>query len=493
MAHNNRKFITENVDKNRIRDNITYKAEPIEESYQKLFWEEVKRYNIGKKPCRQIPNYMEHIRQSKNGEKLFYETVVQVGNKFDCPAGSNNAKISEQILDKYMKSFQERNPNLYVFNAVLHLDEATPHLHIDYIPVAHGYQKGLQVRNSLDKALKEQGIDGKANKKENSTHNWQENEKSTLENIMKDYGLERTPDKGLHRKHMTVDQYKAIVEQVQQEVEQIPAMIESTPMLLNNKKVSVNREDLEKLEQRAKFSSIHEDSVKHLVNDVQETLDLTQQGYKKIKGKELTLEAEIRQIRQYKEVLQAKMEEQMNLNKNYKLLSEKYNGLEQQHKELFQENQILKTTIQKFKEKMQDMAKTTKNIVCSISWLDNKFKDSGLDKFCNAVKGYAKEWLTYDGFPELAVTLDEPVLTDGIKNRFHPDYKEIVYYKGEKGRGWYASKAEGGSYLGDLKNTEDILHKFPNAKFKDPHELINLSLSALNKGIIKGVERGLER
>ena len=59
-----------------------------------------------------------------------------------------------------MQDFSERNPNLYVFNAVLHMDEATPHLHIDYIPVAHGYQKGLQVRNSLDKALKEQGIDG---------------------------------------------------------------------------------------------------------------------------------------------------------------------------------------------------------------------------------------------------------------------------------------------------------------------------------------------
>lgn len=48
MVHNNRKFVTENVDKKWIQDNITYKAKPIEESYQKLFDEKVKRYNIGK-------------------------------------------------------------------------------------------------------------------------------------------------------------------------------------------------------------------------------------------------------------------------------------------------------------------------------------------------------------------------------------------------------------------------------------------------------------
>ena len=157
-----------------------------------------------------------------------------------------------------MQDFSERNPNLYVFNAVLHMDEATPHLHIDYIPVAHGYQKGLQVRNSLDKALKEQGIDGKATKRGNSTQNWQEREKNELERIMNKYSIERAEDTGINRKHMSIDQYKAVAEQIANEVRYVPEEIEKAPVLLNKERVSVKKSDLEQLEQRARLSVVHE-------------------------------------------------------------------------------------------------------------------------------------------------------------------------------------------------------------------------------------------
>lgn len=158
MAHNNREFITSNVDQSRTPLNIIYKQEPIAEAYEKLFGEEVRRYNEGKKLSRQIPDYMEHIRKSKNGEKLFYENVVQVGTMYSCPVGSTDGETASKILDEYMRGFEQRNPNIYVFNAVLHLDEATPHLHIDWIPIARDYKNGLQVRNSLDKALMERAV-----------------------------------------------------------------------------------------------------------------------------------------------------------------------------------------------------------------------------------------------------------------------------------------------------------------------------------------------
>ena len=188
MAHNNREFITSNVDQSRTPLNIIYKQEPIAEAYEKLFGEEVRRYNEGKKPSRQIPDYMEHIRKSKNGEKLFYENVVQVGTMYSCPVGSNDGETASKILDEYMRGFEQRNPNIYVFNAVLHLDEATPHLHIDWIPIARDYKNGQQIRNSLDKALKQQGIDGTGGKKGNSTQNWQEQERSSLISVMERYG-----------------------------------------------------------------------------------------------------------------------------------------------------------------------------------------------------------------------------------------------------------------------------------------------------------------
>ena len=77
---------------------------------------------------------------------------------FYCNADGNlteEAKAAIEILEQYAKTFQERNRNLYLFNCVMHLDEATPHLHIDYIPVANGYKTGMKTRNSLTKALQQ--------------------------------------------------------------------------------------------------------------------------------------------------------------------------------------------------------------------------------------------------------------------------------------------------------------------------------------------------
>ena len=181
LNHNNREFVTDNVDRNRIKDNITYKCESLEDAYRHCFDEAIRNYNAKQKRAdRQIDGvagYMEQIRTSKNGEKLFYENLIQVGNMRDSGVGMEQGEVCKQVLDEYMRGFQERNPNLYVFNAVMHLDEQTPHLHIDYIPVAHGYKNGLQARNSLDRAFREQGVDGKSNKYENRTIAWQNGEK----------------------------------------------------------------------------------------------------------------------------------------------------------------------------------------------------------------------------------------------------------------------------------------------------------------------------
>ena len=87
-----------------------------------------------------------------------------IGTKKDSGIGTPDAEITKECLREYMEGFQERNPNFYVFNAVMHLDESTPHLHIDYIPVGH-FKNGLEVRNAKNKALEEMnfGKDAKAN------------------------------------------------------------------------------------------------------------------------------------------------------------------------------------------------------------------------------------------------------------------------------------------------------------------------------------------
>lgn len=496
MAHNNREFTTPNVDQERIPNNITYRQESLEQAYQKLFQNEVDRYNMGKKPCRQIPNYIEHIRNSGNGEKLFYETVVQVGDKFSCPCGSQQGEIAKKILDDYMHNFEKRNPNLYVFNAVMHLDEATPHLHIDYIPVAHGYQKGLQIRNSLDKALKEQGIDGKSNKQENSTHNWQESEKKQLEEIMMEYGIERKPEKGIQRAHMSVDQYKAIAEQIHNQVREMPKQIEVAPMMLNKNRVTVEASDLEQLEQRAKLSLIHEKATQRLEQGmnkvsnagqqyIENTKSLLAQELHFVKNERIMGAQERKKALELKEKYLNLYKSQESLNDHYKQLNDAYEQQSHIITSLQAENRSLKAQISELKqvieekvrqaveplkEAMQSMAQTTRNVICAVSWINRKFKEAELNEVCDAVQDYGKKWLEADGFPELAETANEPELSKGIKNRLIPKYDEIVYYKGKQGYGFYSSKAEGGQYLGDKKDYDVLKKTFPNSKFKDPHE-----------------------
>ena len=104
VAHNRRTYIAENVDPTRTHLNIEYCYTPIEDAYHQLD---------------------------------------------DMAADGENAELAKTILDKFYHSFLERNPHLHVYSAHLHMDEATPHLHIDFIPFTTGSKRGLSTRVSL--------------------------------------------------------------------------------------------------------------------------------------------------------------------------------------------------------------------------------------------------------------------------------------------------------------------------------------------------------
>ncbi len=206
VEHNNREFIAKNVDRARIPDNVTYRSNNIRDFYNELFGQALSEYNVKKKhPYQRIPDYYEHIRKGKQ-EKLFNEIVVQFGDMKDCGVGSENWETAKQMLDEYMREFEKRNPNLKVFNAVMHLDEATPHLHIDFVPIAHSVNRGLSTRVSMKGALREQGFSS-SNRIENEYTAWSESERAYMEQILRKYGLHRE-EKNVHREHLSVDDYK---------------------------------------------------------------------------------------------------------------------------------------------------------------------------------------------------------------------------------------------------------------------------------------------
>ena len=210
VNHNQRKFTAENVDKSRSHLNRVYYSDKIEDVYHQLFDEALKRYNEKQtRNDRKIENYYDKIRSSKQ-EKPFHELIIQIGNKDDMAAESENGELAEKILDEYIKGFQERNPNLKLIGAYIHMDEASPHLHFDYIPVATGYKTGLPVRNSLSKAMEQMGyvVEKGASKKNNQTMLWKEHEREYFASLCEEAGLEVEPEKTWGRANLSVEEYK---------------------------------------------------------------------------------------------------------------------------------------------------------------------------------------------------------------------------------------------------------------------------------------------
>lgn len=205
LEHNNRSFKAKNVDASRTSDNITYKSEDIEEKYHELFDAALDEYNARKRSNEKIHDYYEHIRKGKQ-EKPFYEVVVQFGDVQSCGLKSENWETAKQMLDEYMRSFEDRNKNMKVFNAVLHLDEATPHLHIDFVPICTNQSRGLSTRVSLKRALAEQGISANSRKKSEWAV-WKDVEFEYMTEILRRHGFERDI-KNAHYEHLSVDEYK---------------------------------------------------------------------------------------------------------------------------------------------------------------------------------------------------------------------------------------------------------------------------------------------
>ena len=206
LAHNRRDFVAENVDPDRVHLNICYQNENLKEVYKELFDDSVERYNVGKRKDRQITNYYEKIRQGKQ-EKLFHEVIFQIGNREDMAVGTTEGDLAVKVLDEYVKNFQQRNPTLHVFSCYLHQDEATPHLHIDFVPYVTGWKgKGMDTRVSLKQALKSLGFQG-GNKHDTELNQWINHEKEVLAEVARQHGIE-WEQKGTHEEHLDVYNFK---------------------------------------------------------------------------------------------------------------------------------------------------------------------------------------------------------------------------------------------------------------------------------------------
>ncbi|MCI8410817.1 MAG: recombinase [Lachnospiraceae bacterium] len=249
VKHNTRAFTAKNVDKERSRDNVEFCHSDIKEVYQQLFGEALERYNAKqKRNDRKIENYYEKIRQGKQ-EKLFHEVIFQIGNKNDMNAKDWQGQVAKDILVEFMEDFQKRNQNLHVFSAHLHMDEETPHLHIDFIPFIRNSKRGLDTRVSLKGALAEQGFSG-GTRGATEWNQWIEAEKQELSKVMERHGI-RWKKLGMHRKHLSVLDYEK--QERAKEVAELDKQIEKSETALHSVKNLVDNR-LERAENLAQIN-----------------------------------------------------------------------------------------------------------------------------------------------------------------------------------------------------------------------------------------------
>lgn len=272
IGHNNRTFHTKNTDPARTKNNIVFVREPIGTAYEKLFAEAVERYNAKQKRSdRKIKSgYFEYqfgqpVTETKltspDKRKSFYEYLIQLGTMEDTGIGTEAAEKATACLCEYMKGFAERNPNFYVFNAVIHLDEKTPHLHIDYVPAGH-YKRGVDTQNGIAQALKEMGYGiGK-----NAIAKWRQSEYFVFRRICEEQGFIISEPKKSRGVSFAVEEYKEIQQEKERLTEELQPLREmelaadetsvagKKQFLSNN--ISVSPEEFEKLEHQKKAVAV---------------------------------------------------------------------------------------------------------------------------------------------------------------------------------------------------------------------------------------------
>ena len=328
IAHNERKFIAENVDAARTIRNMVLQSENVKDIYHELFDEAIERYNAKqKRKDRKIEDYYEHIRTGKQ-EKVFHEAIFQIGNKDDTGCLSREGQIARLALLDFAKDFQKRNPQFRVFGIYLHMDEATPHLHIDFVPYVTGSKRGPDTRVSMKQALASRGFIGKG--RENTEYNqWMESEKQELAKIAERYGM-IWEQKGTHREHLDGVNFKK-----EQRVQEVAALEEKKAQLLKETvachELAGNlHEELKQTGDELQKKKAERAQVEKAAEQAKATADKYEKSLKKVK----TIAKDILKYIQVKEQLDQVVYKYDRLKNSNHILAE-------QKQELLNENSVL--------------------------------------------------------------------------------------------------------------------------------------------------------
>lgn len=363
IMHNRREYemygkeLPDHIHAEHTQENIVSDVD-IRQAYQSLFGQAVEEYNSRqKRRDRKIKDYYEQIQKSKNGEKLFYEDVVQWGSKEDFEKHPELREVAKKCLIEYANTFVKENPNLKVIGAYIHMDEASPHLHIDYIPVAIGYKKGMSRRNSLDKAMKQMGFipEGNEGKRNNATMLWKDKERNRFKNICLSHGLEVEEEKQWNRKSLSVDEYKDAKDKMRSDLQE-----EHKELIQNNQKMEqmvdenvdkiydqlgeienlkTQKADLTEINQKLQEENktLHDSTVEQLsqiIRSQENEMETLQNKIEVLKTEFGFMDSQVEQLKKEKYSLEELQNTFSELDKSVSSLKSKNNELKQDNSEL---------------------------------------------------------------------------------------------------------------------------------------------------------------
>ena len=309
VNHNSRKFHAKNIDPERSYLNVEYCNENLKDVYHELFDEALARYNEKQtRSDRRIDDYYEKIRSGKQ-EKPFHEIILQIGDKDNMGAKTENGQLAAKVLDKYMQDFQQRNPTLRVFSAYLHMDESSPHLHIDFVPYTTGSKRGLDTRVSLKQALAALGFKG-GTRRETELNQWVAYEKEQLAAVMLEHGIE-WEKKGTHEKHLSVLDFEK--KERAKEIEELEQSISDGKERLSDIQIQQRKAEQETEQIRQEGEAIRQE-----VSELSETSNLLKEqaatlaedkekllsGNEKLEKQQKKLQQEIEKMVQSKAVME---------------------------------------------------------------------------------------------------------------------------------------------------------------------------------------------
>lgn len=476
QMHNRREYekyskpVPDNIDVSKSSENITLIDKDIREAYREIFGEALEKYNGKQKRAdRKIEDYCDHIKKSKNGEKLFYEDVVQWGKKEDFQKPETRERAKEALV-KYVEGFEERNPNLKLIGAYIHMDEASPHLHLDYVPVATGYSRGLETRNSLDKAMKQMGFQPEnESRKNNATKLWKENERAVFGQICRGLGLEVELERKSERKSLTVDEYKEardeMIGEIEQEKEAIIAEVEPLRELktgideidTTGKKlpfgvVAIKEKDLEAVKEQAKAYTANRDEI----GELRQRSVAVSQREQRADQRERQLDNKANELAKQQQQLQQMYQRQLNLNQLLEKSERDGRAKDKKIADLQTENTSLRGQIRSLTaqmdqikaelwdkinnltDKLKGAYESLMNVVKAVGMLKydrdkdqngnytyGKYGISNLskaqDKLIDGLAEYGAKWAREDGFPEMAEEMEKRVgISKGIEKIIEP-------------------------------------------------------------------------